>query len=253
MLAILSGGIGRYLRAKGDDTSNLELRAMCPVSMRRSDQHGELGNLVSVMIAPLFVGIEDPIERHRAGIDAMVRNKEAKQAEALFEMNRWSELVPPASQRLAGQLPIPPTLFNTVSTNVPGPQIPLYQGGRKCLAWYPLGIVSSGIGLFTAILTYDQRITLGTTVDAEQIPDPWLLSECIRDAYHELREISGVQPIDFPAFPFVTETGSETPRSKKKATSKKARSKKATKKKATKKKAKRQARTKAARSAAPRR
>ncbi len=220
VLAILSGGVGRYLRAKGDKTDGLELRAMCPVSMRQQDERGQLGNLVSVMIAPLFVGIEDPIERHRAGIEAMVRNKEAKQAEALYELTQFSELVPPGFQAMAGRVPIPPTLFNTVSTNVPGPNIPLYQAGRKCLAWLPLGIVSSGIGLFTAILTYNRKITLGTTVDAAQIPDPWLLSECIRDSYEELRDLAEVRPVAFDTFQLAETThpnsrvAAETPEAK---------------------------------------
>ncbi|MEM1245862.1 MAG: wax ester/triacylglycerol synthase family O-acyltransferase [Acidobacteriota bacterium] len=206
VLAVLSGGVGKYLREKGDDTSGLELRAMCPVSMRQADERGQLGNLVSVMIAPLHVGIEDPIERHQAGIEGMTRNKEARQAEAFYEMTQWSDLVPPVSQALAGRLPIPPTLFNTVSTNVPGPQIPLFQAGRRCLSWLPMGVVTSGIGLFTSILTYDKRITLGTTVDAKLIPDPWRLSECIRDAYEELRDLAGVKPVPFESFPLGAST-----------------------------------------------
>ena len=201
VLAVLSGGIGRYLRAKGDKTEGLELRAMCPVSMRQSNEHGQLGNLVSMMIAPLHAGIEDPLARHQAGIAGMTRNKEAGQAEALYEMTQWSDLVPPISQAAAGRLPIPATVFNTVSTNVPGPQIPLFQAGRRCLSWLPMGVVTSGIGLFTSILTYDKRITLGMTVDSAQIPDPWFLSECIRDAYVELRELAGVEAIEFDSFP----------------------------------------------------
>ena len=63
VLAILSGALGRYLHARGLPTEGVELRAMCPVSMRRPDERGALGNLVSIMIAPLYVGIADPVAR----------------------------------------------------------------------------------------------------------------------------------------------------------------------------------------------
>ena len=197
VLAILSGGLGRYLRAQGEPTRGVELRAMCPVSMRSADQGGQLGNQVSSMIAPLFVGIEDPVVRLEAESKAMTSLKNAGQAEAFHEMSQLGSQMPPAWQSMAGL--VPPgqqQLFNTVSTNVPGPQIPLYQAGRRLLAWLPMGVVSNNIGLFVAILTYNQAITLGLTVDAELIPDPWVLSEDLAASYEELREAAGVVPHD---------------------------------------------------------
>ena len=47
--------------------SELELRAMVPISVRAADEHGALGNRVSSMMAPLPVWCEDPVERLRAG------------------------------------------------------------------------------------------------------------------------------------------------------------------------------------------
>jgi len=95
VLTVLSGGIGRYLRSRGQDTKGVELRAMCPVSMRQKDEHGQLGNLVSVMVAPLFVGTDDPVERLGQERDAMNRLKEAGQARALYSMTQLGTRVPP--------------------------------------------------------------------------------------------------------------------------------------------------------------
>ena len=39
-LAVLSGGLGRYLRDHGMETDGLELKTLCPVNMRRVDQRG---------------------------------------------------------------------------------------------------------------------------------------------------------------------------------------------------------------------
>lgn len=193
VLTVLAGGLGRYLRARGQDTRGVELRAMCPVSMRQADERGQLGNLVSSMIAPLFVGIGDPVERLRKERDGMNRLKKAGQARALYQMSQFGVRVPPLLAAMGAAMPFSQTLFNTVSTNVPGPMIPLYFGRHKLVDWLPLGIVSNNIGLFVAILTYNQRITLGVTVDSRLIPDAWSLARCLEESYAELREAAGIR------------------------------------------------------------
>ena len=187
VLAILSGALGRYLRARGLPTDGVELRAMCPVSMRRADERGALGNLVSVMIAPLYVGIVDPAERLAAERSAMERLKSQDQAGGLYSLQQLLNGVPASWQAFAGAFTVPQTLFNTVSTNVPGPQIPLYLAGRRLLNWIPLGICSTGVGLFVAILSYDRRLTFGLTFDPALIADGWEIADCLRDSFAELR------------------------------------------------------------------
>ena len=188
VLAILAGGLGRYLREHGIDTDGVQLRAMCPVSMRQRTEGGQLGNQVSTMIAPLFVGILDPLERLEAEREAMERLKSLDQAGGFHAMSELSSRVPPAWQALAGMFTVPNTLFNTVSTNLPGPQIPLYLGGHELLDWYPMGPLTSGIGLFVAILTYNQVLTMGLTVDPKLVPDVWSLAAHVDASYAELRD-----------------------------------------------------------------
>jgi len=190
VLTILSGALGRYLRAHGHRTGGVELRAMCPVSMRRPDERGALGNLVSVMVAPLFVGITDPVERLAAERGAMERLKSQDQAGSLYSLQQLLNGIPAAWQAFAGQLTVPQTLFNTVSTNVPGPQIPLYLAGRRLLHWIPLGICATNVGLFVAILSYDQRLTFGLTFDPTLLPDGWRVADCLKDSFAELRAVA---------------------------------------------------------------
>ena len=59
VLAAVAGALAD-LCARGDVTADLELKAMVPISVRTTDEHGDLGNRVSVMYAPLPVGVEDP-------------------------------------------------------------------------------------------------------------------------------------------------------------------------------------------------
>jgi WS/DGAT/MGAT family acyltransferase len=188
VLTIVAGAIGKYLRHHEVDTQNLELRAMCPVSMRASEGRGALGNQVSMMIAPLCVGILDPVERHKAEREAMDRLKQQDQAGSLFAMTRLGEGAPAWVQAIAGRIEVPNTLLNTVSTNVPGPQIPLYMAGHKVLASFGCGMLSANIGLFNAIISYNQLLTIGATVDPQQIPDVWFYADCLEESFAELRE-----------------------------------------------------------------
>ena len=186
VLTVIAGGMGRYLRALGLPTDGVEIRAMCPVSMRRPDERGALGNLVSMIFAPLHVGVLDPVARLAAEREAMTRLKDQDQAGGLYEMTHLMDRVPPAVQAVAGQLTVPNTLLNTVSTNVPGPQIPLYLSGHKLIGWCPLIPLASEVGLVNAILTYDQRLTIGVTVDPQRVPDVWLYVECLKASFAEL-------------------------------------------------------------------
>src|SRR5271157_1338531 len=62
VLASVSLALGRYLRAQGQDTEGLVLKAMVPVSVRadsdRKSHPPALGNQVAAMWAPLPVGVE---------------------------------------------------------------------------------------------------------------------------------------------------------------------------------------------------
>jgi diacylglycerol O-acyltransferase / wax synthase len=188
VLSMVAGAIGKYLRHHHVNTQGLELRAMCPVSMRAAAGRGALGNQVSMMIAPLYVGVLDAVERLEAERKAMDRLKEEDQAGSLFAMTRLGDAAPAWVQAIAGRIEVPNTLLNTVSTNVPGPQIPLYMAGHKVLASFGCGMLSANIGLFNAIISYNQMLTIAATVDPQQIPDVWFYADCLKESFAELRE-----------------------------------------------------------------
>jgi diacylglycerol O-acyltransferase / wax synthase len=188
VLAVVAGAIGKYLRHHGVNTQGMELRAMCPVSMRPAEGRGALGNQVSMMIAPLFVGIIDPVERLQAERTAMDRLKQQDQPGSFYAMTSQANALPPWVQAMSGQIETPNTLLNTVSTNVPGPQIPLYMAGHKLLSSFGCGMLSSNIGLFNAIMSYNQVLTICATADPTQVPDVWFYADCLKDSFAELRD-----------------------------------------------------------------
>jgi hypothetical protein len=63
VLAGVGGGLNRLFVSRGDETDDVRLRVLCPVSVRSDDQRGSLGNKVSAIFVSLPVGAADPTER----------------------------------------------------------------------------------------------------------------------------------------------------------------------------------------------
>jgi len=195
---VVAGALGRYLRGRGYRTEGVTLWAICPVSLRRPDERGALGNRVSVMVVPLYVGIDDPVARLAAERAAVEQLKAQDQAGAFFEMSQMGNAIPPAWQALAAQIDPPFTLINTASSNVPGPQIPLYLRGRALLGWCGLAPLGARMGLFNGIISYNQQLAISATVDPALVPDVWTYVECLRDSFAELRAAAALM-LEAPA------------------------------------------------------
>ena len=186
VLTIIAGGLGKYLRARQYSTTRKVLRTMCPVSMRQEDEQGRLGNRVSMLLAPLFIDEQDPLKRYAAQRAAVNQIKKQNQAGFLYDLLNRFGWVPPVWQIMAGQLPAANLVLNTVTTNVPGPQTPLYLAGHELLALRPIGLLSAGIGLFNAIVSYHQTLVIGGTVDPGLVSEPWSYAACLRESFDEL-------------------------------------------------------------------
>src|SRR5436190_5960963 len=80
VLAVVTCGLRDWLHGRGIRTEGQELRAQVPVSIRSQDEHGQLGNRLAVMRAPLPVYIADPVRRLQTVTRAMQGLKQSKQA-----------------------------------------------------------------------------------------------------------------------------------------------------------------------------
>ena len=60
--------------------------------------------------------------------------------------------------------------LNTVTTNVPGPQFPLYCLGHEILEYRPFVPISHGLHVGTAILSYRGKLFFGVTGDYDCAP-----------------------------------------------------------------------------------
>ena len=186
VLAVVTGALGRHLRSRGHGTAGLELRALVPVSVRSSDQRGELGNRVAGLMAPLPVWCTDPLERLSLIRESMHDLKETKQAVGAELLTEVTDFTPPTVAAQAARLQPRQRLFNLVVTNVPGPQFPLYVLGRRLRDVFPMVPLARRQALSIGIMSYDGEINFGLVGDYETMPGLDSFAEDLEASLEEL-------------------------------------------------------------------
>ncbi len=153
-------------------------------------------NRVSAIFAELPVGISDPVQRLRAITAQMADLKESKEAVAGEVLTELGGFAPPMllalGERLATRLP--QHSVNTVTTNVPGPQKPLYAAGRRMLEAYGYVPLAGHVRVGVAIFSYDGHVGFGVTGDYDTAADIGVLCRGIEDAMQELLEACSAAP-----------------------------------------------------------
>jgi diacylglycerol O-acyltransferase len=188
VLAVVAGGLRRWLRARGVKTEGMELRAQVPVSIRAQDQRGQLGNQIAVVRGPIPVYVEDPVKRLELCRQAMDGVKQSKQALGAEVISRFNDFAPPTLLAQAARVNFSTRLFNLVVTNVPGPQIPLYVLGRELEDIFPVGFLPPNQALFVAIMSYNGGINFGLLADYDAVDDLDLVADGIEASIAELLE-----------------------------------------------------------------
>jgi diacylglycerol O-acyltransferase len=194
VLAAVSGGYRDLLLSRGEDADHAVIRSLVPVSTRHDDGRGVLDNRVSALLYELPVRVADPVERLGLVHDEMAGLKASHMVEAGETVTTLGDLAPPMVVGPATRFAmrtlhrLPQRSVNTVTTNVPGPQFPLYCLGREMLEYRPYVPISHGVRVSTAILSYNGRLSFGITGDEESAPDVAVLATGTSDCITQLRD-----------------------------------------------------------------
>ena len=199
VLAVVADTLGRYLRLHGEETDDLVLRAMVPVSVRADVERGALGNRVAAMWAPLPVGPIDPVQRLLTIAKEMDGLKESGQAVGAQVLTELSGFAPSTIMAQAARLQARQRLFNIVVTNVPGPQFPLYILGRQLEAAYPMVPLAENQALGIAIMSYNGQLNFGLNADYDAVTDLERLADELRASIAELVDVAKIADADVPS------------------------------------------------------
>ena len=79
-------------------------------------------------------------------------------------------------------------MYNLLTTNVPGPQFPLYLLGREMLEMLPVAFLAPGQRLAIACMSYNGTVALSLIGDYDGMPDLEELADLVIEEVAALRE-----------------------------------------------------------------
>jgi diacylglycerol O-acyltransferase len=192
VLAAITNGFRELLVARGETVERRVIRTLVPVSVRAESERGTFNNKVSAMFAELPVGLEDPVARLDSLHVQMQQLKQSGQAVAAERLTALGGFAPAMLLALGGRVAtrLPQSSVNTVTTNVPGPQRPLYLAGRRMLEAFPFVPLGGSVRVGVAIFSYDGGINFGVTGDLDTAPDIGVLCRGIEHGMAQLLTVA---------------------------------------------------------------
>jgi len=196
VLTVLTSALRRYAELQGAKLKGRQLRIAVPVNTRGNGSPSDLGNRISFLPVSLPLGVRNPRKLLATAHDRMHSLKTAHAAEFVGVAGGLLGMIPPPLQALAGPLAsqLPISLCNTICTNVPGPQAPLYLLGRQMLRLYPYVPIGGELGLNCAMLSYNGTAYFGFTGDAQAAPHLHRLEQILSLSFAELQKAVGIEP-----------------------------------------------------------
>lgn len=170
LMAAATGALRHLLTSRGEDINGKTIHTAVPFNLRPVDAPIEqLGNQFGLVLVPLPIGVEDPLERLQAVKQGMEKLKRSYQAHVFFFLLQILGKGPSVLEQTA--LEVLSKKASVVMTNVPGPKQPLYLAGSRLkqpLAWVPQ---SGDIGIGLSILTYNDTVQFGFIADTNLVED----------------------------------------------------------------------------------
>jgi len=190
VLAVVTGAVREFLMRRRVDPESIDFRVSAPVSVRRDDERGKLGNRVSSWILRLPIGEPDPLKRVEQINTETQELKESRQALGVEMMMAVAEWTPSVLLSLGSRAASGP--INMIVTNVPGPQLPLYLLGAELLELFPQVPLLENTGLGVALFSYNGRLCWGFNADYDLVPDLFVFVRQVQQAFDDLARATGV-------------------------------------------------------------
>ena len=198
-LATVSGALRRYLTDKNQLPED-SLAAAIPLNMRTRKGENNDNNQVGSTFCDLHTNVEDPIERVGKLHESANKAKEFSEGSPFIDAIKIAGVLNPVITRpvvkfwqnnhLSKYLPVN---LSTVVTNVPGPNFDIYCAGAKLVRLHGLGLLQPGCGLFHAVFSSGNSLTISFLGDRKQMPDPGFYAECLQASFEELKAAANVK------------------------------------------------------------
>jgi WS/DGAT/MGAT family acyltransferase len=188
VLATAAGALGEFLRSHRTSTTDLDFRALVPVSLRSEKETRKLGNRVAMMMAELPVGESDPRERLARVVETTRKLKSSKQALGVGWLEDFADRVGGRFFQELSRTATRSRPFNVAVTNVPGPPMSLYMLGARMTGLYPMMPLFSNQALGIAVISYAGKVFWGFNSDWDSLPDLHDLVTGVGSDFEKLRK-----------------------------------------------------------------
>ena len=186
VIALLAGGLRELYRA-ADLEPHSDFKLALPVTLATDTD--ELRRTALVVDLPLDEA--DVLRRIAAVVEQTAELRSTDSSVSLELMMKPMDTVP------AGFLSLfslsKDSCANTMLSYVGGPQAPLYSMGACMESIYPHLPLLPGIGLTTALISYNGKMCWGFNGDYDLIPDLNLVREGVVKAYQDTLEALGIE------------------------------------------------------------
>lgn len=190
VLATVAGAVREFMLSRRVHPEDINFRVSAPVSVRRPEEQGRMGNRVSSWIVELPIGEASPRKRLEAIKKATKDLKTSQQAlgvEMMMAVMEWTPtMLMSLGMRASG------SATHMIVTNVPGPQQPLYLFGARLLASYPAAPLLPNTGLSLALISLAGKVYWGFNADYELVPDVHNFVKMTDHAFAELADAAGI-------------------------------------------------------------
>src|SRR5262249_5194566 len=168
---------------------------MAPMSARGQEGRDAMGNQLTCDYPEIPNSVEDPIERREESRRQSVGLKESKQAVAAGQLAQMAGFAPALWLALTGRLAarVPQRLVQALTSNVPGPQQPLYALGRRLLDCYPYAPIGGNARVGIVVFSYCGRLNFGLAADYDSVPDVQVLCRGLEAGMAELLQAARSQ------------------------------------------------------------
>ena len=197
VLCVIGGAMQRYL-AHHDEAPGESMTAMLPQDVRNHSSRDHIGNLVGGLFADLHTDVADPIMRlqaiHRS--TNMAKRFAITMDTASMVQNFMGGFLNPPLGRVLNRAVQRTRLLdrfgsfacNTLITNVPGPNIPLFHAGAQMVTCWGIPPLVDCVGLAHAVFSYCGKTAISVYSCRQMLPDPAFYMQCVRESFAELHD-----------------------------------------------------------------
>lgn len=191
VMAVCAGGLRRYLDLQGELPDD-SLVAAVPIAVRGAREPDAEASFSWVRVA-LATDIRGPVQRLAAIQASTSSSRVMTQAVSARELTQLAHYAPSAAIAVTSKMLRSASavlgdwtpLANCAISNVPGPQVPLYLQGARLTYLSAIMPIADGMGLVFSVTSYNDMIAISFTACYEQLPDPEVFAQCLRDSFQE--------------------------------------------------------------------